>query len=541
MPDSRIPKAWADTLPGQFDPYAPEEVLETHNLPVDDALQIRRGDFAVDGAQERPSLARWMLEGLRVAFLQSPRTGSVAPTPLQAVAIVLLVNLLFLGLERLTVPGPAVFTLRNWLISWWQTPFLLGFAWWAIASAPARRTTRREKQADTLANGPHLPAPLSGGLAAWLVLSTVLVVPAGLVSLALMGVVAQQPERWSGGVWFWAFWAIYGLMLLWELLAGVVLMFRFTRSWLRSLLYAAAFGAVVAGIMWYVPDRPWTPDYSQAEADTPAPARLRLSQPVFEAQQALFQQQTDALLPERAGVADVYALVFAPYAAENVFRNESAMVREVLEQRFDAKGRLLQLLNHPETADTHLWATPGNLQRAVSALAQRMDKESDLLVVYMTSHGAQDHALAAANWPLEVASVTPEMLRAALNASGIRHRVITISACFSGGWIDTLESPSTLIMTAADATHTSYGCGLRSELTFFGRALFNEELRKTYSFTEAFQKAVPLIAQREIDAGKSDGFSNPQISEGVDITPVLQALQKRLETPGTAANPAAAD
>ena len=41
------------------------------------------------------------------------------------------------------------------------------------------------------------------------------------------------------------------------------------------------------------------------------------------------------------------------------------------------------------------------------------------------------------------------MLRAALDESGIRNRVIAVSACFSGGWIEPLATDSTLIMTAA--------------------------------------------------------------------------------------------
>ena len=146
----------------------------------------------------------------------------------------------------------------------------------------------------------------------------------------------------------------------------------------------------------------------------------------------------------------------------------------------------------------------------------------------MTSHGARDHQLAAAHPPLQVDPMTPELLRHMLDDAGIRHRVIAISACYSGGWLDALTTPSTLIMTAADATHTSYGCGTRSELTFFGRAVFHEQLRSTYSFTEAFTKAVPIIAQREIQAGKEDGFSNPQMRVGAEIDPVLNALARRL-------------
>lgn len=147
----------------------------------------------------------------------------------------------------------------------------------------------------------------------------------------------------------------------------------------------------------------------------------------------------------------------------------------------------------------------------------------------MTSHGASDFKLAAAHPPLQVDPMSPAELRTALDEAGIRHRVIAISACYSGGWVPPLAGDTTLVMTAADAEHTSYGCGARSELTFFGRAVFGEQLRKTHSFEQAFSAAVPVIRQREDEAGKSDGFSNPQISVGARIKPVLDALAKRLD------------
>ena len=59
--------------------------------------------------------------------------------------------------------------------------------------------------------------------------------------------------------------------------------------------------------------------------------------------------------------------------------------------------------------------------------------------------------------------------------------------------------------------------------------MLHQQLRQTHSFTEAFAKAVPLIQQREVEAGKADGFSNPQIRAGPQITPVLQALEQRLQ------------
>ena len=108
---------------------------------------------------------------------------------------------------------------------------------------------------------------------------------------------------------------------------------------------------------------------------------------------------------------------------------------------------------------------------------------------------------------------------------GVRWRVISVSACYSGSWIAPLAGDGTLVMTAADAEHTSYGCGRKSELTFFGRAMYEEALRKTWSFTEAHAFARKVIEVREREAGKRDGYSNPQISEGAGIRPVLERLR----------------
>ena len=73
------------------------------------------------------------------------------------------------------------------------------------------------------------------------------------------------------------------------------------------------------------PDRPWQAQPLPAERP-----RLALSQELFEAQQALWQKTMDAIAPERPGVVDLYALVFSPYAVEDVFLRESTMVAGVL-------------------------------------------------------------------------------------------------------------------------------------------------------------------------------------------------------------------
>ena len=457
-------------------------------------------------------LWRWIQEGLRGAAFLRARTGNAAPGPWQLLVLVVLPAAALLAVERFTVAGPAQFEPVAWLAPWWLGLALLWCAWCAMPSD------------GVSASG--------GRLAAWFALSSWVPLPALLLSSALQVGSARYPGTWPGpGV-------LDGGMLVLALL-GLAALFRMSAPFFvtrtRMALFALAVVLLMGVGLWAFPGPAWTEaaEASELDDDPAEPEPLRLSQDVFESQQGLWQRQVQGLAAQRDGVVDVYGLVFAPYASENVFRRESALVREVLEQRFDARGRVIQLLNHAETATTHVWATPQNLQRAVAAIGARMDREHDVLVVYLTSHGGQDHQLAASHWPLEVPSISPEMLRQVLDDSGIRHRVIAVSACYSGGWIEPLATDATLVMTAADATHTSYGCGHRSELTFFGRALFDEQLRSTRSFTRAFAQAVPVIRQREIDAGKDDGFSNPQISVGPAISPVLDALAARLAAEGS--------
>lgn len=267
---------------------------------------------------------------------------------------------------------------------------------------------------------------------------------------------------------------------------------------------------------------------ARADAGADAPA-LRLTPELIERQQQVAADALERLAAQRPGRIDLYALTFAPYGEAEVFRRESAMVAGVMAQRFDAAGRTLQMVNNPRTADTLTWATPENLHRAIRRVAALMDRDEDVLLIHLTSHGARDGRLEASLPPLEMAGLTPAQLRAWLDEAGIRHRVISVSACFSGSWIAPLAGEDTLVMTAADAEHTSYGCGLRSELTFFGRALFDEQLRKTRSFEQAHAAAREVIRRREREAGKSDGYSNPQIRVGAGARATLRRLAEQLD------------
>jgi hypothetical protein len=450
----------------------------------------------------------WLREGLRCAFLLPPRTAGAQVRPRELLLLALLSSALELGLGWLEVAGAAEFNLRAWLGGWWAMAATLGLLWALLWP--------REGQASS---------PF-GGAANWLALWLVAALPPGIVSqlLGIAQAAEQLPPELAGSAAF--AWASALVLWLWTLAIALALGRHFGLHGRRLVALAAGLVLVFGFTLWQFPERPWEAE-QQAQAEEPA--GIALSQESFETQQAVFARALGALAPRRPGQANVYGLVFSPFAGEDVFRRESALVAELLAERFDASRRVLQLVNHADTLESLPWATPLNLKRAIAAIAERMDREHDLLVVYLTSHGARDFQLAAEHPPLQVEALSPGELRVALDEAGIRHRVIAVSACYSGGWIGPLASETSLVMTAADADHTSYGCGRLSELTFFGRAVFGEQLRQTHSFEEAFAAAVPVIRQREAEAGKPDGFSKPQISVGEGIRPLLKALAQRLD------------
>lgn len=459
---------------------------------------------APPSAPARTPLRTWIVEGLRSAFLLPPRVAG-QPTPVQLVALLLLSSALGLAAARLEIVDSAAFNVFGWLGPWWFVGAVALLVWALTWDLPAQ------------------PGKLAG-LGSWLALWTVASVPASLVGDAVLALRAREwmPAALESSLPF--AWGLWLMLAAWLVAVPVVLGHRFGMGAPRLAILVAALLAMSWVMATHFDYRPW---YSDAPYEETEP-RFSISQESFEAQQAAWNKAVAALAPQREGVRDVYGLVFAPYADEDVFLREGRMVAEVLAQRFDAQGRVLHLANHASTSETLPWATPLNLQRAVEAIAQRMDREHDVLVVYLTSHGARNFRLAARHWPLKVEDLTPAELRRVLDDAGVRHRVIGVSACYSGGWVGPLAGEHTLVMTAADPEHTSYGCGRRSELTFFGRALFDEQLRSTHSFEKAFAAAVPIIQKREEEAGKKDGFSNPQISVGPAIRPVLQEVERRL-------------
>ena len=126
-----------------------------------------------------------------------------------------------------------------------------------------------------------------------------------------------------------------------------------------------------------------------------------------------------------------------------------------------------------------------------------MDPDEDILFLYLTSHGAENRHIEASLPPVPMNDLSAKQLKKMLDRSGIKWRVIVISACYSGGFIDILKGENSLVITAARKDRTSFGCANGRDYTDFGKAYFDEALRQTWSFVDAFALAKETVAKRE--------------------------------------------
>jgi hypothetical protein len=194
---------------------------------------------------------------------------------------------------------------------------------------------------------------------------------------------------------------------------------------------------------------------------------------------------------------DVFFVGFAGVADQKVFAEELKLTERVVSERYGAAGRSLLLVNDKRDHDSWPIATVEGLRRALARVGARMDRAEDVLFLMLTSHGSDDPSLSVSNgtWPLE--QLSGHELRAALDASGIRWRVIVISACHSGAFIEPLANENTIVLTAAAKDRTSFGCSDENDLTYFGQALMRDALPHADSLASAFERAKQLVAERE--------------------------------------------
>jgi hypothetical protein len=338
------------------------------------------------------------------------------------------------------------------------------------------------------------------------------------VPLLLVGVVAfylQQPWAWWAGV------------------AALYLCAYFMRG-LRALTARPQRSSALVGVL-FVATFMWSSDAADAIPDVWNPRDgtalgLASEDVLAEREEALFEQadRIDAALEpvhrDDTAAPQAFFLGFAGVGDQKVFAQEIGLASRVLGERFNIGDKHLSLINDQRDLRRAPLASVTALNYALQGLAERMDTGKDVLFLSISSHGSQEPSIAVSNSGFPLTSLTADDIEEALRESGIQWRVILISACYAGGFIDALRDPKTIVITAAAKDRTSFGCSNDSDLTYFGEAFYRDALPGAKSLRGAFEAAKKAIAEREHREHETP--SNPQSYFGSEMEKKLGEIDR---------------
>lgn len=499
-PREQLPSGSADDIPGtELRPLGPETGTPTTGRDVPDR--------APNGRESGKPWRNWLRNvrcGIRLALLRRVTPDELCASPGDLALLAVTDLMLNLALSFLLVGGGGSFAYASLPSFFFHLPLLL------LCGLLAGRLLAR----------PALVTALPMALIA-------LGIPIELCHGALEGLAQLHRMEWLAGYLdaphyyrFFGWWTAASLLFLVRLAPAPLL---------RRCEVSLIFLALIVPPLWLFPRG----DLWVSTADSPESGELHLTEEVLTAQSRLLKEQLAELLPGEKGKSHLYFVGFAGDATQDVFMRELAAVEKLFIQRFGTAGRTITLVNNPQTATTLPFATATNLEQTLARVGRVMNRDEDVLFLFLTSHGSPDHVLEVSNGPLELDGLTPEMVRRMLDRAGITWKVLVVSACYAGGFVAPLQDDHTLIVTAADATHESFGCSYGEKFTWFGRAYFDVALRQTYSFTKAFERAQETIWQWEEREGETP--SNPQIRVGTAMERKLAGLEKQLAPRGGAA------
>jgi hypothetical protein len=238
-----------------------------------------------------------------------------------------------------------------------------------------------------------------------------------------------------------------------------------------------------------------------------------------------------ALQPQKKGVVDAYVVAIG-LDSDPIFGREAREAGKVLSRRYNAAGHTIVLAGTDGAGPSQLPnGSPRSLALTLARIAELMDRNEDVLVLYTAGHGAPV-GLAYHDGDEGFGIVSPARLGRMFEELGIRNRLLILSACYSGVFVPMMASDTTALFTAASADRTSFGCAADKDWTFFGDAMINHALRQPVPLAIAGEDARALIAKWEGISGVTP--SQPQISIGSGVGKWLGPLEARMPRTATA-------
>ena len=232
------------------------------------------------------------------------------------------------------------------------------------------------------------------------------------------------------------------------------------------------------------------------------------SQTVEIAQQELLASFADKIHPGDPDKTEVYFVSFAGDSKQDVFMKESLYAKRLFDEKYQTKHHSAALINNRKTTSKHLVASNENLAYVLNVMGNKMNSD-DVLYLYLTSHGSRDHKLSIDFPPHTVKDFGAEEIKYMLDRAGIKWRVVVVSACYSGGFVNPLRTEHTIIATASHANNTSFGCSDDRDFTYYGEAIFKRQMANNVGIVDALDYGRDIV--KEMERAKGYKHSKPQL------------------------------
>jgi hypothetical protein len=212
---------------------------------------------------------------------------------------------------------------------------------------------------------------------------------------------------------------------------------------------------------------------------------------------------------------EYYFLGLAASAQNTVFYDELNIISNTLIEKNIPRDQQILLANHKPNPTEMPLVTRYSMRQALNTLSKKM-QDDDFLIIYLSSHGGRNHSLQLSQPEFPVYSVDKNEMVNILNEFDISPNLVIISACFSGGFIEPLSTNNRAVFTASSATTSSFGCSDDTDMTWFGRALFETNIGKMNNLDAWITGAKDTIqsweADKELPPSDPQSFISPYMN-----------------------------
>jgi hypothetical protein len=218
---------------------------------------------------------------------------------------------------------------------------------------------------------------------------------------------------------------------------------------------------------------------------------------VLYTQNSRIEKMLESIDAENPDVIEMYFVGIAGDGSQGVFRREVDTIKNIFDEKFETKNKSVLLINSNVTYQQIPLATSTSIEKILNGVAAKMDADNDILFIYFTSHGSKDFNFALAQDGLTIMDLSAQRMGEIVQGLPVKHKVIIVSSCYAGGYLETVKYDTTLVIVSSSADKASFGCADANEMTYFGEAFFKDALPNSATFIEAFDRSRSIVRGRE--------------------------------------------